>query len=106
MSPALPREIMKGLRVSEEGMVSPDFYTVREKDYYDGGKVLAQMLGFGDLETYQTQSENVAAKEISTGLEKQSNALDRRWYITQVEYERNSTDANLQKIYEAEEKIE
>ena len=106
VSPAFLREVLKSMRMGSEGAVSPDRYTITEKDQLSAYNLVAQALGFGSLDTFKAQSENVGVKDIEAGLEKKKTQLDRRWYLAKDRYDRNPTDANEAKVIEAEDAIE
>jgi hypothetical protein len=86
-------------RLAEEGYVTPSTGdTIRAREEYTAGKLLAQAMGLGSTEVADIQKSNILARRTVDGIEKErSKFLDKLDKAT-LKMDRNPTDANATAI--------
>jgi len=104
--PAFVRGGAAALRLDREGAQTRSYDTIKEREFYTTGKLLAQTLGFKSTTVAEIERANFLAKGMQTKIARDHTKMLNKINLVVARYDTNPTEANLRKVVEAFDEIE
>ena len=104
--PAAMSNWVKALRLEKQGLITPDNYEVKAKEFYDLGKRAAQGIGFGSTEAHEKyQEQYLLPGKIEKSVAARKAALTSGYKSAVYLYNKNYSEAAEKRLEKVREKI-